>query len=68
MSNRVSLAPGYPVTPIIFLALIVVLLVLLGSNNPRQSFLGVAVVIISLPVYHFLFRREIGGAGKSATG
>jgi APA family basic amino acid/polyamine antiporter len=58
------LAPGYPVTPIIFLALIVVLLVLLGSNNPRQSLLGVGVVAISLPIYYFLFRREIGRAAN----
>lgn len=62
------LAPGYPVTPIIFLALIAVLLVLLGSNNPRQSLLGVGVVALSLPACYFLFRREIGEAGKSAKG
>jgi basic amino acid/polyamine antiporter, APA family len=61
------LAPGYPVTPIIFLALIVVLLALLGSNNPKQSLLGVGVVSISLPVYYLLFRRPVRGEGKSAT-
>lgn len=62
------LTPGYPVTPIIFLALIALLLFLLGSNNPRQSLLGVVVVSLSLPAYYFLFRREVGGTGKSAKG
>ena len=52
------LTPGYPVTPIVFLALIVLLLVLLGGNNPKQAFLGVAVVSLGLPFYLFLFRRK----------
>lgn len=50
--------PGFPVTPIIFLVLIVVLLVLLGSNNPLQAFAGVAVVALGLPVYYLVFRRR----------
>ena len=53
------LTPGYPVTPIIFLALIVVLLGLLGGNNPKQAALGVAVVSLGWPVYQFLFRRKL---------
>jgi len=50
------LTPGYPVTPVIFLTLIVVLLILLGVNNPLQAFLGVGVVSLSLPVYYLVFR------------
>lgn len=50
--------PGYPLTPIIFLVLITVLLVLLGGNNPVQAFLGVAVVALGGPVYYLLFRRQ----------
>ena len=50
--------PLYPLTPIIFLASIVLLLVLLGGNNPKQAFLGVAVVSLGLPVYLFLFRNK----------
>lgn len=49
--------PGYPVTPICFLLLVVVLLVLLGSHSPTQSFLGLGVVALGLPVYYFLFAR-----------
>lgn len=56
--QTVYLTPGYPVTPIVFLALIVQLLVLLGANNPKQAFLGVAVVSLGLPVYLFLFRHK----------
>ena len=52
------LTPGYPVTPVIFLAMIVLLLVLLGGSNPRQAFLGVAVVVLGLPVYLFVFRNK----------
>jgi APA family basic amino acid/polyamine antiporter len=52
------LTPGYPITPIVFLVLIMVLLVLLGSNSPRQASLGVGVVSLGLPVYYLLFRRK----------
>ena len=52
------LTPGYPVTPAVFLVMIVFLLILLGSNNPTQAFLGVAVVALGLPVYLFLFRNK----------
>lgn len=50
--------PGYPVTPIVFLLLISVLLVLLAGNNPVQAFAGVAVVALGLPVYHLMFQRR----------
>ena len=35
-----------------------VLLVLLGGNNPKQAFLGVAVVSLGLPFYLLVFRRK----------
>ncbi len=50
--------PGYPITPIVFLLLIVLLLVLLGSSNFRQAAKGVAVVALGLPVYYLFFRRK----------
>ncbi len=52
------LTPGYPITPIIFLVLVVLLLVLLGSGNPKQSFLGVGIVALGAPVYYLFFRRK----------
>ena len=57
-SENVYLTPGYPVTPIVFLVLITVLLVLLAGKNPKQAFLGVAVVVLGLPFYYFVFRRK----------
>ena len=51
-------APGYPVTPIIFLILIALLLFLLGANNPMEALVGVSVVILGLPVYYLLLRGE----------
>ena len=52
------LTPGYPVTPVVFLAMILVLLILIGGNNPAQAFRGVVVVALGLPVYFFLFRHK----------
>lgn len=49
---------GYPATPVIFLFQVVVLLLLLGSNNPRQALLGVGVVALGVPVYYGFFRRR----------
>ena len=58
-SNSVRfLTPGYPVTPVVFLVMIVVQLVLLGGNNPKQAFLGLVVVALGLPVYLLLFRNK----------
>jgi len=48
---------GYPVTPIVFLLLVLLLLVLLGGHNPLQAALGVAIVAVGFPVYVLLFRR-----------
>jgi APA family basic amino acid/polyamine antiporter len=50
--------PGYPVTPIVFLILLAVMLFLLAAGQPKQSFLGVGVVLLGVPVYYLLFRRE----------
>ena len=49
------LTPGYPVTPAVFLLLVGLLLVLLGSNSPKESAIGAAVVALGIPVYYFFF-------------
>ena len=46
--------PGYPVTPLGFLALLAVILTLLAAGRPLQAALGTAVVALGLPVYRFL--------------
>jgi APA family basic amino acid/polyamine antiporter len=52
------LTPGYPVTPILFLVMIVCLLFLIASDKPKQAFLGLWVVALGLPVYLFVFRNK----------
>lgn len=49
--------PGYPITPLLFLLLVAVLLILLGSNSPRQALLGTLLVALGVPVYQWLFRH-----------
>jgi APA family basic amino acid/polyamine antiporter len=49
---------GYPFTPIFFLALVFVLLVLLAVNNPLQAFSGVAVVALGAPIYYYLVHKQ----------
>ena len=51
-------APGYPATPLLFLCLVVVLLVLIARQDPTQAFLGVAVVGLGVPVYELVVRRR----------
>jgi APA family basic amino acid/polyamine antiporter len=53
-----ALARGYPVAPVIFLALVIVLLALLAFRNPTQAFLGTAVVALGIPVFAFLSGRR----------
>jgi APA family basic amino acid/polyamine antiporter len=50
--------PGYPFTPIVFLVLLFVMLFLLGMGQPKQSFLGVGVVLLGVPVYYLIFERR----------
>ncbi len=50
------LTPGYPGTPIAFIALVIILLALVGLHSPRQTLLGAAVVLTGIPVY-YVFQR-----------
>ncbi len=50
--------PLYPLTPVLFLASVVLVLVLLALGRPREAALGLAVVALGVPVYLFLSRRE----------
>jgi basic amino acid/polyamine antiporter, APA family len=55
--GEVFLTPGYPLTPVVFITLAMVLLFLLAANNPLQAFSGVAVVALGAPVYYLFFRK-----------
>ena len=51
--------PGYPLTPVLFLVLAALLLVLLAGHNPLQAALGVGIVAVGGPVYFFAFRGRL---------
>jgi basic amino acid/polyamine antiporter, APA family len=50
---------GYPVTPVLFLVLVVLLLVLFAGHNPLRAALGVGIVALGVPVYLLVFRRRL---------
>lgn len=50
------LTPGYPITPLIFLSFVALMLVVLALHSPRESALGVVVVLAGVPVYQ-VFQR-----------
>ena len=51
--------PGYPLTPLLFLSLVAVLLVLLARHDPLQAALGVGIVALGAPVYFVAFRGQM---------
>jgi APA family basic amino acid/polyamine antiporter len=57
-AESVILTPGYPATPLAFLLLVTIMLVLVAVRTPRGALLGVAVVSAGLPVYEILRRRS----------
>jgi APA family basic amino acid/polyamine antiporter len=56
-SHSVILTPGYPLTPLAFVTLVVLLLGLLLMRSPREALLGTSVVLAGVPVYSLLGRR-----------
>lgn len=48
---------GYPITPVFFLVLVVVVLALIVGHDPVQAFTGLGVVLLGLPVYALVHRK-----------
>jgi APA family basic amino acid/polyamine antiporter len=57
--------PGWPFTPLAFLAMLLVTLALLAAGNPRETALGVAVVAAGVPAYR-LFVASRHASSKDA--
>ncbi|HEX6211261.1 MAG TPA: amino acid permease [Methylomirabilota bacterium] len=57
--------PGFPLTPLVFLVLVGVLLVLLIAHRPVQALAGTVIVLAGLPVYGVLNRRARPVASRS---
>jgi APA family basic amino acid/polyamine antiporter len=64
-ASDVILTLGYPVTPVLFISLVIVLLVLLLAHEPREPLLGTAVVLVGLPVYNFFQRKVVALEGPT---
>lgn len=48
----------YPLTPLFFLTITALVLLLIALKNPFQSFLGAAVVLSGIPVYYLIFSKN----------
>ena len=53
---------GYPVVPVIYLLVAGWLLFNTMMTAPTQSFIGIGLIILGLPVYYFLNRRQLATA------
>jgi APA family basic amino acid/polyamine antiporter len=49
---------GYPVVPILFLLVAAFLLINTMRNAPFQAFTGIILILIGLPVYYYLTRKN----------
>ncbi len=49
--------PWYPISPLLFLVPTTVLLALLAVSNPGHAGIGLGVVLLGVPVYHFVFTK-----------
>lgn len=49
--------PLFPIVPIIFLAITMVVLFFVAMQNPLNTAIGAAVVLLGVPVYYLIFRR-----------
>lgn len=50
--------PLFPITPIIFLVITGVVLFFIGMQDPIRTLAGVAIVLMGIPVYYFVFRKR----------
>lgn len=52
--------PLFPIPALIYLVLTFVVLVFVGMQNPLRSVIGIGVVSLGVPVYHFVFKGKYG--------
>jgi APA family basic amino acid/polyamine antiporter len=48
----------FPFTPLFFIVITAIVLLFIAMRNPVQTFLGVAVVLLGLPVYYLIFKGK----------
>jgi basic amino acid/polyamine antiporter, APA family len=64
-AESVMLTPGYPLTPLAFLVLVLLMLILVASHTPLSAAMGVLVVLAGLPVYEIFQSRTTATAPQS---
>ncbi len=57
-AERPYKAFGYPLVPILFLLVAGWLLITTMMSNPQQSFIGIFLILLGLPVYYYLTVRN----------
>jgi APA family basic amino acid/polyamine antiporter len=57
-AQTIILTAGYPFTPIAFLTLIGIMLILLTARHPREATIGCVVVLAGWPVYSWVRHTE----------
>jgi basic amino acid/polyamine antiporter, APA family len=57
-TETIILTAGYPFTPIAFLALVGIMLILLATHKPSEAALGCAVVLAGWPLYSWVRQTE----------
>jgi basic amino acid/polyamine antiporter, APA family len=58
------LTPGYPATPVVFLALLVALLAIVAAGSPQQALGGTLVVALGVPVFAVIERGRLARAAR----
>ena len=58
-SELIVLTPAYPATPLAFLLLVALILVLVAIQNPRETLFGTTIVLLGLPVYGIFQRKRM---------
>ena len=56
---------GYPVVPLLFIIGAIILLVSTAFDRPRESFMGVGLIVAGLPFYHYWKKRLRNDSPKS---
>jgi APA family basic amino acid/polyamine antiporter len=56
--------PGYPVTPLGYLLLTIIMLALLAMHSPREALFGSSITLVGLPVFEWLKRSTLRKAAS----
>ncbi len=67
-AERPYRAFGYPVVPAVFVLVAGWLLITTVVSSPKQSFIGIGLILLGIPVYYYLTNRGAKGADEVDAG